>query len=220
MSEYKIEKLIELQKKLSKKVVKEGCPKVRKIAGVDLAFSKENSIGFVAIVVLKYPELELIETKTLSGKVNFPYIPGLLAYREAPLILKAIRKVKEEIDIIMIDGQGIAHPRRFGIASHIGIILNKPTIGVAKSLLIGKHEEVASEKGSYSYITDRNEIIGVALRTKENVKPVYVSIGHMVSLEYAMKIVLDCTKRYRLPEPVRLAHIEVEKVRREYEALR
>ena len=137
----------------------------------------------------------------------FPYIPGLLSFREAPLILAACEQLDLIPDLVLVDGQGIAHPRRFGLASHLGLFLNIPTIGCAKSLLCGAHEIPDSEPGNYAEIIDKSEIIGAALRTKPGVKPVYVSIGHKIDLETAIRWVMNCCRGYRLPEPARLAHL-------------
>ena len=158
-------------------------------------------------MVLNYPELRLVETKVVRGKVDFPYVPGLLSFREAPLTLAACEGLALIPDLVLVDGQGIAHPRRFGFASHLGLFLDTPTIGCAKSRLCGRHEEPAEEPGSYAEVVDGGETIGVALRTKAGSKPLYVSIGHKVDLEAAIYWVLECCRGYRLPEPCRLAHL-------------
>lgn len=180
---------------------------VRFIAGVDLAVGKVGEMATGAVVVLSYPELSLVETKVVQGKLQFPYIPGLLSFRELPLVLRAFENIDTTPDIILADGQGIAHPRRFGIASHLGLLLDLPTIGCAKSLLCGTHDTPGLEPGSYADIMDNEEVIGAVLRTKRAVKPVYVSIGHKVDLKAAVRWVLNCCCGYRLPEPVRLAHL-------------
>jgi len=177
------------------------------IAGVDISVDRAREVATGAMVVLTYPELRLVETKVVTGKVNFPYVPGLLSFREAPLTLAACERVSVTPDLIMVDGQGIAHPRRFGLASHLGLFLDTPTIGCAKSLLCGSHKEPSDKPGSYAEVLDRGETIGVALRTKPGVKPIYVSIGHKVDLETAIYWVLECCRGYRLPEPCRLAHL-------------
>jgi len=179
----------------------------RFIAGVDISVDKEKGMATGATVVLNYPELRLVETKVVSGKLDFPYVPGLLSFREAPLTLAACEGLSVIPDLILVDGQGIAHPRRFGLASHLGLFLDTPTIGCAKSLLCGSHKELGEEPGSYAEIVDRGETIGVALRTKLGAKPIYVSIGHKVDLEAAIHWVLECCRGYRLPEPCRLAHL-------------
>jgi deoxyribonuclease V len=159
------------------------------------------------VVVLSYPDLRLVETKVVSGGLEFPYIPGLLSFREAPLTLAACEELSVTPDLILVDGQGIAHPRRMGLASHLGLFLDKPTIGCAKSLLCGSCEIPGEEPGSYTEIVDQGEVIGVTLRTKLAVKPVYVSIGHKIDLETAIQWVLNCCRGHRLPEPARLAHL-------------
>ena len=179
----------------------------RFIAGVDISVHREEGVARGAIVVLNYPELRLVETKVVSGKVDFPYVPGLLSFREAPLTLAACEKLSVIPGLILVDGQGVAHPRRFGLASHLGLFLDTPTIGCAKSRLCGSHREPGDNAGSYSELVDRGETIGVALRTKAGATPLYVSIGHKVDLETAIYWVLECCRGYRLPEPCRLAHL-------------
>jgi len=179
----------------------------RFIAGVDISAQNEQGVATAAVVVLQYPAFRVVERKIVQGKLDFPYIPGLLSFRESPLTLAAIEKLSITPDIIMVDGQGIAHPRRMGLASHLGLFLNKPTIGCAKSLLCGSHEELGEKPGSYVRVVDKGETIGVALRTKLRTKPIYVSIGHKVDLQAAIYWVLECCRGYRLPEPTRLAHL-------------
>lgn len=177
------------------------------IAGVDVAAGKASQAASAAIVVLSYPELEVVETKIVQGRLDFAYIPGLLSFRELPLILAGFESLGITPDLVLVDGQGVAHPRRFGLASHLGLFLDVPTIGCAKSRLCGSHETPGFEPGDYAEVTDKGETIGVALRTKPGVKPVYVSIGHKVDLETAIHWVLNCCRGYRLPEPTRLAHL-------------
>jgi deoxyribonuclease V len=177
------------------------------IAGVDISVSRGEGVARGAVVVLNYPELRLVETKVVSGRVDFPYVPGLLSFREAPLTLAVCQELSVIPDLVLVDGQGIAHPRRFGLASHLGLFLDTPTIGCAKSRLCGHHQEPGDNPGSYAELIDRDETIGVALRTKVGVKPVYVSIGHRVDLESAIYWVMKCCRGYRLPEPCRLAHL-------------
>jgi deoxyribonuclease V len=181
--------------------------KPRFIAGVDISAPDSRGIARAAAVILNYPELEVIEVKTAEDKLNFPYIPGLLSFRETPLVLAACQKLSTDPDLLLVDGQGIAHPRRFGIASHIGLLLGIPTIGCAKSRLCGTHASVTAEAGAYAELTDNGEIIGVALRTKADVSPVYISIGHKIDLSTAIHWVLECCRGQRLPEPSRLAHL-------------
>ena len=198
----------DIQMKLAARVSRTGeVPAPRFIAGVDISVNKNEGMATAAVVVLNYPELELVETKVVNGKLEFPYVPGLLSFRESPLTLAACEKLAFTPDLILVDGQGIAHPRRMGLASHLGLFLNMPTIGCAKSLLCGSHEAPGVKPGSYAEVIDRGEVIGAALRTKPGVNPVYVSIGHKVDLQAAICWVLECCRGYRLPEPTRLAHL-------------
>lgn len=182
---------------------------IRLVAGLDCAFSRDRRRIGAVIVVLSFPELEVVETIQASEEVRFPYVPGLLSFREAPVCLKAAEKLKSRPDVFLVDGQGYAHPRRLGLASHLGLCLNTPTVGCAKSRLIGTYEEPAPEKGSYTALMDKQEIIGAVVRTRTNVKPLFVSVGHRCTLEDAIDLTLRCTARYRLPEPTRLAHQKV-----------
>ena len=179
----------------------------RYIAGVDISAPKASGVATGAVVVLSYPELRVVETKIANSRLEFPYIPGLLSFRESPLILAACQELIITPDLILVDGQGIAHPRRIGLASHLGLLLNTPTIGCAKSRLCGEHEEPGSEPGSYAELRDRGEVIGAALRTKSGVTPIYVSTGHKIDLQNAIHWVLECCRGYRVPEPTRLAHL-------------
>src|SRR4030042_1796339 len=181
--------------------------KPRFIAGVDISAPDSIGIARAAAVILSYPELRVAEVKTAEDKLNFPYIPGLLSFREIPLILAACQKLTINPDLIVADGQGIAHPRRFGIASHLGLLLDIPSIGCAKSRLCGTHSTVTAEAGDYAELTDNGEIIGVALRSKVDTTPIYISIGHKIDLPTAIHWVMECCCGYRLPEPSRLAHL-------------
>jgi deoxyribonuclease V len=183
------------------------------VAGLDCAFSKDGRRIIAAAVVVKRPGFSVIEMATATQKVNFPYVPGLLSFREAPACLAVIEKLKSRPDVFIVDGQGFAHPRRFGIASHIGVLVDKPTVGCAKSRLTGNFEQPRQSRGSHSPLFDGDEVIGTVVRTRANVKPVFVSVGHKCSLEDAIKVVLECTTRYRLPEPARLAHQLVSKAK-------
>jgi len=178
------------------------------IAGSDISATNSNCIGRAAVVILKYPSLQAIEIQVVEDKPIFPYIPGLLSFRESPLLLAAFNKVNNVPDLLLVDGQGIAHPRRFGIASHLGLILNIPTIGCAKSRLCGSYEPfISREAGVSTSLIDHDEVIGAVVVTKDNTSPVYVSIGHKVDLATAIAWVIKCCKGYRLPEPCRLAHL-------------
>jgi deoxyribonuclease V len=207
-------KAIELQKKLASKVRFTALKKNPKlIAGTDCAFTADKKKIVGCVVVLEYPQMNIAEIEHAVRKVTFPYIPGLLSFREAPVCLDAVEKIKHEPDLFMIDGQGIAHPRRLGLAAHLGLFFNKPTIGCAKSRLTGTYEMPAAAKGSYSYLCDGDELIGAVVRTRSRVKPVFVSVGHKCSLDDAISFVIGCAKRYRIPEPTRLADIEVGKIK-------
>jgi len=206
--EVSIAQALEIQQGLAAQVSKKSeVTTPRFIAGVDISVGRGAGMATGAVVVLQYPELRVVETKEARGKLELPYIPGLLSFRESPLTLAACEKLTITPDLILVDGQGIAHPRRLGLASHLGLFLNTPTIGCAKSLLCGSHEAPGAEPGSYTEVVDRGEIIGVALRTKLRVKPVYVSIGHKIDLQTAVYWVMKCCHGYRLPEPTRLAHL-------------
>jgi deoxyribonuclease V len=177
------------------------------IAGVDISAKKAQETATGAVVIVNYPEFKLVETKIVKGRLGFPYIPGLLSFRESPLVLDAFEELAITPDLILVDGQGIAHPRRLGIASHLGLLLNRPTIGCAKSRLCGRHEPPGVEPGSYTELIDKGEIIGAVLRTRYGVNPVYISIGHKVDLQNAIYWVMECCRGYRLSEPIRLAHL-------------
>ena len=174
---------------------------------IEHQIGKTNDMGTGAVVVLSYPELELVETRIAKEKIEFPYIPGLLSFRESPLTLAACEKLSVTPDLILVDGQGIAHPRRMGLASHLGLLLDTPTIGCAKSLLCGRHKMPGVEPGSYTERVDNGQTIGAALRTKTGTNPLYVSVGHRIDLQNAIHWVLKCCRGYRLPEPSRLAHL-------------
>ena len=179
----------------------------RFVAGVDISARDARGMGRGAVVVLSYPELALAEVKVVEQKVDFPYVPGLLSFREAPVAVAAFEKLDLTPDLILVDAQGIAHPRRFGFASHLGLLLDTPAIGCAKSILCGRHEPLASEAGAYAELIDNGEVVGASLRTKGGVTPIYVSIGHKVDLDNAIKYVMACCRGYRIPEPTRLAHL-------------
>ncbi len=208
-------KAAELQRQLAGKVRFTPIIKAPKlIAGIDCAITKDKERIIGCVVVLKYPGLEVIEVKHAARKLTFPYIPGLLSFREAPVCLAAISKLKNNIDLFMIDGQGIAHPRRLGLACHLGLFLDKPAIGCAKSRLTGTYEEPKIEQGSFSDLIDTGEKIGAVVRTKNNVKPLFISVGHKCCMEDAVNWTLKCACKYRLPEPTRLADIEVAKIKK------
>jgi len=210
------------QKNLASKVQLVPLKKPPKlIAGIDCAFSKDGKKIIAAVIVLKLPNFTPVETTTASRKVTFPYIPGLLSFREAPVCIAAVEKLKTKPDLFIIDGQGIAHPRRFGLAAHLGLFFDKPTIGCAKSRLIGQFEDPPLEKGAYTLLKDKKgvkrdtqyETIGAVVRTRTNVKPIFVSVGNKCLLKDAIRITLACAVKYRLPEPTRLAHQLVSKLK-------
>lgn len=198
----------EIQVSLAKRVVTDNeVVSAQLIAGIDISAPDAQGIARGAVVVLRYPEFNTVEVKAIQGKVTFPYVPGLLSFRECPLILAACEKLGNVPDLVLIDGQGIAHPRRFGLASHVGLLLDLPTIGCAKSILCGQHQPLGDETGCRAELFDNGQLIGAALRTKSGVKPVYVSVGHRISLASALQWVTKCCRGYRLPEPTRLAHL-------------
>jgi deoxyribonuclease V len=195
-----------IQEQLRIKVIKEDrLETVNYVAGVDVGFKDNYSITKAAVAVLSYPNLELVETAIATLPTTFPYIPGFLSFRELPTVLAALEQLQTTPDLILCDGQGLAHPRRLGIASHLGVLIDLPTIGVGKSLLVGKHEEVPPQKGSWTPLIHRGETIGVVLRSRVNVKPIYISIGHKISLTTAINYVIGCLTKYRLPETTRWA---------------
>jgi deoxyribonuclease V len=197
----------DLQNRLATEVTRVGSViEPRFIAGVDVSMKKSRGTATAAAVVLGYPELNLVETKIFRGEIDFPYVPGLLSFREAPLILQACEQLTHTPDLIIVDGQGIAHPRCLGIAAHLGLFFDIPTIGCAKSRLCGTHKEPVAEAGNYEELVDDDEPIGVVLRTKDNTNPIYVSIGNKIAIEDAIFWVMRCCRGYRLPEPIRLAH--------------
>ncbi len=176
---------------------------VETVAGIDTGY--RDGMSQAAVVSFKYPGLKPLEQAVSQRPVNFPYIPGLLSFREAPVILEALEKLDQLPDLLIIDGHGIAHPRRFGIACHIGLLLDVPSIGCAKNILVGEYDEPGPEQGGFSYLKDQKEIIGAVLRTRSNVKPVFVSIGHRVDLKDCIHFVLNCCRGFRLPETTRRA---------------
>lgn len=198
-----------LQRQLAREVVQEDrFGEIRTVAGVDLGFPRTpdgNELGRAAVVVLRWPDLALVEERVVEQPVTFPYIPGLLSFREAPVGLAATRSLETRPDLLLVDGQGLAHPRRCGIACHLGLLLDLPTIGCAKSILTGHAEEPGPNPGDWTPLVNRGEIIGAALRTRPKTKPIYVSIGHRISLASAIELVSQCGRGYRLPEPTRLA---------------
>ncbi len=198
---------IAIQQRLRNRVHLQDClDDARRVAGVDVGFEQGNTITRAAVAVLSLPSLELVEHAVARRPTDFPYIPGLLSFREVPAALDALQKLARPPDLLLCDGQGIAHPRRFGIACHLGLLSGIPSIGVAKSRLIGQHREVPDERGAWVPLLDGSEVIGAVLRSREGVKPIYISPGHRITLERAIEYVMHCLTRYRLPETTRQAH--------------
>lgn len=196
-----------IQESLRGKIVaRDRFAKIRTVAGIDVGFEKRGTITRAAVVVLDFPGLTLREQAIARLPTRFPYVPGFLSFREAPAVLAAMKKLHTRPDLILCDGQGLAHPRRFGLACHLGLLLDISSIGVAKSRLTGTHGDVPEQKGGWVALEDKGEVVGAVLRTRTGVKPVYVSIGHRISLATAIDYVLRCTTCYRLPETTRHAH--------------
>ncbi len=198
---------IALQHRLRSKVVRTGRPQpVRYVAGTDVGFERGGGITRAAVAVLSFPGLELVDHAIARLPTHFPYVPGLLSFREMPALLIALDRLKTRPDLLLCDGQGLAHPRRFGIACHIGVTCGIPSIGVAKSRLVGEHGQPMQVRGAWVPLKDHGEAIGAVLRTKPRTLPLYVSIGHRISLPLAVRYVMACTTKYRLPETTRWAH--------------
>ena len=195
----------QIQNQLRSQIIDEDdLDEIQFVAGMDIGF--KGNLARASIAVLRYSDLEPVDLAVVETTVSFPYVPGLLSFRETPLLLEAAKKLRTEPDLIIADGHGLAHPRRFGIACHLGLILDKPAIGCAKSRLCGTYSEPSNRKGSSAQIYHKGEIIGAVLRSRSNVSVVYVSVGHRVSLETAIELTLSCCKQYRIPETTRYAH--------------
>ena len=195
-----------LQRELAGKIVLEDqFDEIHYVAGVDMAINENNGMARAAVVLFSYPDLTVLEKHVYEEPLRMDYIPGLLSFREMPSLLGALEQLKQQPDLVMADGQGIAHPRRLGIGTHLGLWIDKPTIGCAKSILVGIHEPVGEAVGDWSPLIYKHEIIGAALRTRAKVKPMYISPGHKISLESSIKYVLTCSRGYRLPETTRQA---------------
>ncbi|MGE0081247.1 MAG: deoxyribonuclease V [Thiohalomonadaceae bacterium] len=196
-----------LQRELAPRVVREDrLGDVRCVAGVDVGYEEGGKLTRAAVAVLDFPALTVREKMVVRVPTRFPYVPGLLSFREIPAVLEAFAALKSTPDLVLCDGQGFAHPRRFGLACHLGVLLDVPTIGAAKSRLLGEHPEVPPERGAWVPLTDQGELIGAVLRTRARTRPLYVSVGHRISLETALRWTLACAPRYRLPETTRAAH--------------
>lgn len=198
---------VAIQERLRSRVIRRNRigRRVRRVAGVDVAFEESGRITRAAVVVLRWPGLETVESAVARRETSFPYVPGLLSFRELPAVLEAVRGLDEEPDLWLCDGQGIAHPRRFGIASHLGLLLDAPTVGVGKSRLVGEHDDPGWNRGDWVPLIHEGEQVGAVLRTRDKVNPVYVSVGHRIALPTAVNWVLRCAPKYRLPETTRQA---------------
>jgi deoxyribonuclease V len=190
---------------------------IRYVAGADIAFDPQTQIAFAGAIVYRFPKLEEVERRMARRKLRFPYVPGLLSFRECPILIAAFAKLKTEPDLLMIDGHGRAHPRLFGLACHIGVLFDKPAIGCAKSLLVGEAGEPATEAGSSADLDFRGEWVGVVLRTRYNIRPIFVTQGHRISLPTAVNVVRKCLDGYRIPKPTREADRYVRDLRRAYQ---
>jgi deoxyribonuclease V len=207
---------IAIQKRLRAEVMTENTlGEVRYIAGADIATSKDSPKAYAGVVVLSYPALEVVEEQGIADEITFPYVPGLLTFREGPALIKVFEQLRREPDVIVFDGQGLAHPRGMGIATHMGLMFDKPTIVCAKSLLFGRYQEPDQAKASWADLRDpQGHIIGAVVRSKAKTTPIVVSIGHRIDLPTAIRLLLDCSRGFRIPEPTRLAHNLVTRLHR------
>ena len=180
-------------------------PPLRRLAALDAHFAPDRGLAWGAVAVLSWPGLNLVESALACRPLDFPYVSGLLSFRECPALLAALASITTSVDLLLVDGQGRAHPRRFGLACHLGVLAGLPTIGIAKSRLFGRHDEPAMDKGATAPLRDGDEVIGTVLRSCTGKRPIYVSVGHAIGLAAATDFVLQCTPRYRLPEPIRIA---------------
>jgi deoxyribonuclease V len=195
-----------------------GAAAIKLIAGTDISYLREHKLGLGAVVLMDYPGLEVIQVCTSAVEVDFPYVPGLLSFRELPALLPALEALASRPDLVFADGQGLAHPRSFGLASHLGVLTGLPTIGCAKSRLVGEAEEPGPEVGDWTPLLYEGRTVGAVLRTRRGVKPLYISVGHLVDLETSVQMVLGCLRGVRLPEPQRRAHLAAEGLKREVKA--
>ncbi len=211
-----VQEAFRIQEELRDKLVLEDVPDPpESIAGIDVSFTRGSNLVHAAIVVLERDSLKPIEIVAATQEPVFPYIPGLLSFREGPVVLQAYEKLSREPDLLMFDGQGIAHPRGLGLASHMGVLFDRPSIGCAKSRLVGEFKEPKQKRGSMRTLSFQRRKVGVVLRTKDNTKPLFISPGHRITVETAARLVLEAGRGYRLPEPTRRAHHEAARVKRE-----
>lgn len=207
---------IDIQQELSQRLIihdKDLPAKIKTVAGADISYSKQDDLFYAAVILMDYSSMEIMEELTVVERAPFPYVPGLLSFREGPALLKIFENLQQIPDVVMFDGQGIAHPRGVGLASHMGLFLDIPTIGCAKTRLVGRYGEVGKEVGDYADLTLVGRIVGAVLRTKKKVKPVFVSPGHRIGIRKSADIVLNCCRGYKLPEPIRMAHLLVNQIR-------
>ena len=205
-----------IQKRLRRRVLMRfDRRRVETVAGADISYDRASERFFAGVLVMRFPTLEVVEQASGASRPTFPYIPGLLSFREAPALLEVFASLRRRPSVIFFDGQGIAHPRRMGLASHMGLLLDCPSVGVAKSRLCGTHAEPGPAKGEWTPLLDGEETVGRVLRTRDRVKPLYISIGHRMDLPTACRLVLACCTRYRQPEPTRQAHLLVTRLRKE-----
>ena len=188
------------------------------VAGTDISYLREHRLALGAVVLMTYPGMEVLEVRTSALQVAFPYVPGLLSFRELPALLPALEALSRTPDLIFVDGQGLAHPRNFGLACHLGILTGVPTIGCAKSRLVGEAEEPGMEVGDQALLSHKGRTVGAVLRTRRGVKPLYISVGHLVDLPTSVCMVLGCLRGVRLPEPQRRAHLAAEELKRSVKA--
>lgn len=209
---------ITVQRRLSEEIRESPLSKpVKTVAGADVSYARRGRTLYAAALVFTFPDLVLTEQALTSDTVKFPYIPGLLSFREGPALVKAFKKIRRKPNVIIFDGHGIAHPRGMGLASHMGLVLDCPSIGCAKTRLVGIHAPLPENRGSTVLLTDQGRVVGSVVRTRKRVRPVFVSPGHAITLAEAIHFVLGCCKGYRLPEPTRQAHLAVNRLRREKE---
>jgi len=207
---------IELQKQLADRVIlRDECGPLRTVCGLDVSYDKTSDLFFAVAAVLSYPALTVVEIARASSRSPFPYVPGLLSFREIPVVREALSLLKTPPDLFVCDGQGYAHPRHFGLACHLGVLYDLPCIGAAKSRLFGEYKEPAQEKGSWTWLVGDERHIGQVVRTRAGVAPLFVSPGHRISFHAARKIALSLCPKWRLPETTRMAHHEVNQMRRE-----
>ena len=204
---------IALQSWLAFQVLLQPLPeKITLVAGADVGYSRRNNTAVAAVAVYTFPDLECKELVQYQSEIPYPYVPGLLSFRETPLLLKAFQRLEELPDVVLCDGQGVAHPRRLGLASHLGLWLNMPTVGCAKTRLVGRHGKVGTRRGQYRSLLYGEEKVGVVLRTRARVKPLYVSPGHLAEVNSSRRLVGRCCLKTRMPEPIRKAHLTVQGV--------